>query len=276
MLRIVPAYYVSIVVIMLFYVGVGYLLHFLPAHLTANKPADTLIVPSVPEIWPHLLLIHNLFLNHASTINGSYWSLALEFQLYFFFPLLLELAVRWGVWRTLAVTLLIQLTYSSLLHLRPELSYVPGYEFVLQKAVFARLFEFSSGMAAAYVVANANPKYRWMKGPFGTGISLTVLLIGFALATLKVPVLPLIDVLWALGFSLFSLRGVCPGSTPPPHPQLPASGQHRCNVIQHLPDARTACKIDGLSSAAVSQTGPCVHRGPGEFAGNHSDRDGLL
>jgi len=213
-MRIAPAYYVSIVVIMGFYALLSVLLPHLPAHLTAGRPPVSWSMPAVGEIWPHLLLMHNLFLDHAGTINGSYWSLALEFQLYFFFPLLLELAVRWGVWRTLGLTLVVQLTYSSLLHLKPELSYVAGYEFVLQKSVFARLFEFCSGITAAHVVASANPKYAWLKNRSGTVVSLAVLLAGFALATMKVPVLPLIDVIWAVGFSLL----VCAASL---HGELP-------------------------------------------------------
>jgi peptidoglycan/LPS O-acetylase OafA/YrhL len=213
-LRIVPAYYVSIIVIMSLYAGLGILLHHLPAHLTAGKPTRLATVPPMGEIWPHLFLMHNLFPAHASTINGSYWSLALEFQLYFFFPLLLELALRWGVWRTLVATLLLQLTYSCVLVLHPQLSYVTGYEFVFQKAVFARLFEFTGGMVAAHVVASANPKYRWMKSRPGSIASLAVLMLGFALATLKVQVLPLIDVLWAVGFSLLVCAAAAHGAMP--------------------------------------------------------------
>jgi peptidoglycan/LPS O-acetylase OafA/YrhL len=212
--RIVPAYYVSMVVIMAFYALMSILLPHLPAHLTAGKSTTLGTVPPIGEVWPHLFLIHNLFLAHASTINGSYWSLALEFQLYFFFPLLLELGTRWGVWRTLAMTLLVQLTYSSLLHLSPTLSYAPGYEFVFQKSVFARVFEFASGMAAAHVVASGDPKYRWLKSRAGSVASLSVLLIGFILATFKVPVQPVIDVTWAVGFSLLVCAAAAHGGMP--------------------------------------------------------------
>ncbi|MBK9763825.1 MAG: acyltransferase [Flavobacteriales bacterium] len=63
----------------------------------------------------HLLLIHNLYEPTFFGINGSFWSLALEAQLYLVYPVLLLMRGRWGMGRTTLiiaglslVTLLVQ------------------------------------------------------------------------------------------------------------------------------------------------------------------------
>jgi peptidoglycan/LPS O-acetylase OafA/YrhL len=55
----------------------------------------------------HLLLIHNLSPNTIGGINGAFWSIAVEWQIYFLFPLLVSAWSRFGGWPTLAVTLVV-------------------------------------------------------------------------------------------------------------------------------------------------------------------------
>lgn len=58
---------------------------------------DSLPAFSFGPIASHLLLVHNLFPAWVHTINGPLWSVATEWQIYFFFPLfLLPLWRRFG------------------------------------------------------------------------------------------------------------------------------------------------------------------------------------
>jgi peptidoglycan/LPS O-acetylase OafA/YrhL len=95
--RIVPAYYASFLVV----AAVSLLASkLLPdrRHMVLSNPLDYIL---------HALCLHNFSVDHVSSINGSYWSLALEFQLYFAFPLLLALMFRFGIWPILAITVVV-------------------------------------------------------------------------------------------------------------------------------------------------------------------------
>ncbi|HQW04293.1 MAG: acyltransferase [Flavobacteriales bacterium] len=51
------------------------------------------------ELLSHLFLVHNLSDATMMEINPSYWSIALEAQLYLFYPILLVARRRWGMGR---------------------------------------------------------------------------------------------------------------------------------------------------------------------------------
>ena len=59
--------------------------------------------PAGPWLFgSHLILIHNFDRTTVFGINASFWSIAVEFQLYALYPLLLMLVRRWG-WRVAIV-----------------------------------------------------------------------------------------------------------------------------------------------------------------------------
>lgn len=98
---------------------------------------------SLPAFEPrallaHLVLLHNWLPDLAYRINGPLWSVASEWQIYFFFPLLLlPLWRRGGSWLTLGGAALVG--YAPLLIARaPSMAAIPWY-----------LFLFTLGMAAA-------------------------------------------------------------------------------------------------------------------------------
>ena len=64
----------------------------------------------------HLLMLHNLDPNTCYTINGVFWTLAIEEQLYLAYFLLLFLRIRWGWGITLAVCLLARLGWMMFSH----------------------------------------------------------------------------------------------------------------------------------------------------------------
>ena len=58
----------------------------------------------IGELASHLLLVHNLDLRTEFGINVSFWSIAVEFQLYLLYPLLVILASKVGWKRVLLIT----------------------------------------------------------------------------------------------------------------------------------------------------------------------------
>ncbi|HKV34499.1 MAG TPA: acyltransferase family protein, partial [Pyrinomonadaceae bacterium] len=68
------------------------------------------------DIGMHLLMLHNLDWQTAYSINGIFWTLAIEEQLYLAYFLLLFIRVRWGWTVTLAVCLLARAGWMGLSH----------------------------------------------------------------------------------------------------------------------------------------------------------------
>ena len=68
------------------------------------------------DLGMHLLMVHNLDARTAYTINGVFWTLAIEEQLYLAYFLLLFIRARWGWGVTLAVCLLARLGWMGFSH----------------------------------------------------------------------------------------------------------------------------------------------------------------
>ncbi len=105
------------------------------------------------DIPLHLLMLHNLFSSTVVTINPPFWSLALEFQLYLVFPLLIFMMKRASLPVTLGLALFASAAYQAfVIH---KLGHNPSLEHFASRynALPGRVFEFAAGMAAAYLVA---------------------------------------------------------------------------------------------------------------------------
>src|SRR5215510_4203343 len=68
------------------------------------------------DLGMHLLMLHNLDPRTCYTINGVFWTLAIEEQLYLAYFLLLFIRIRWGWGVTLATCLLARLGWMGLSH----------------------------------------------------------------------------------------------------------------------------------------------------------------
>jgi peptidoglycan/LPS O-acetylase OafA/YrhL len=87
-LRIIPTYYVA----MLFSLA-------LIATLIGDKTGtnwDASLPVTGWDIASHVLLIHDWFLGTFAKINYVFWSIGVEWKIYFLFPALLWLRARWG------------------------------------------------------------------------------------------------------------------------------------------------------------------------------------
>ena len=69
------------------------------------------------DLGMHLLMLHNLDAKTAYTINGVFWTLAIEEQLYLAYFLLLFIRMRWGWGVTLAVCLLARVGWMGFSHI---------------------------------------------------------------------------------------------------------------------------------------------------------------
>ena len=63
------------------------------------------------DVVSHLLMLHNLDSHTVYSINGVFWTLAIEEQLYLAYFLLIFLRSRWGWQRTLAVCFLVRVLW---------------------------------------------------------------------------------------------------------------------------------------------------------------------
>jgi len=100
----------------------------------------------------HLLLAHNAFPDTIAALNGAFWSIATEWQIYFLFPLLLlPVWRRWGVLPLLAVGHALGF----------GLDWATGGRFALSCPWYVGMF--ASGMAAAAVAHGPGRTATWLR-----------------------------------------------------------------------------------------------------------------
>ena len=140
-IRILPAYWAAVIIV--FCVE---LLQPIQARLVA-RPVQWY------DLLSHLALLQTLFGSTAGSINGSFWTIALEAQLYATFPLLLLLMRSRGPILTVAISVAVAVLWWRLSAFwvthHPAAWLSPDLNLLLP----ARWFEFVLGMCAALVVA---------------------------------------------------------------------------------------------------------------------------
>jgi peptidoglycan/LPS O-acetylase OafA/YrhL len=82
---------------------------------TAVRHAHSQFLFSVSSLGSHLALLHNFHGGVAWTINPTFWSIAVEVQLYALYPILVFMAGRMGWYRALGVTLAFELVMRAIL-----------------------------------------------------------------------------------------------------------------------------------------------------------------
>jgi peptidoglycan/LPS O-acetylase OafA/YrhL len=139
--RILPPYFATLVVSVVLLAAVP----VLRTRATGTIWDDSLPGLDVGAIATHLLVIHNWIPEYSYQLNGPLWSVATEWQIYFFFPLVLL-----PVWRRLnlgALLVAAALGYAPLLFApAAAATAIPWY-----------LLLFGFGMAAASIGFGARP-----------------------------------------------------------------------------------------------------------------------
>lgn len=154
--KIIPSYILAIVIILNFEQGA---------------------VPSLKEllwnIFTHIIFIHNFFHKTYYSINGVFWSLAVEIQFYILFPIILYIFKRKPFLSYISLCI-IALAYRY---------YVSNYcinniSFFLNQTI-SFLDIFASGIMTAYLLVMIKNKFTEIKKlhPFSTIISIITILI---------------------------------------------------------------------------------------------------
>jgi len=99
--RLYPPYFAALALYLC------YLAYKTPVHVTGAYLWDVLL---------HLFMLHNLDLQTTYTINGAFWTLAIEEQLYLAYFLLLFLRIRYGWTRTLLLCFSTRVIWVILAH----------------------------------------------------------------------------------------------------------------------------------------------------------------
>ena len=144
--RILPPYYSALLLFM------GLSLWPVAGHLLGS-------VSDVRSDLLHVTMLYNLDPVSITAFNGAFWSLALEFQLYLVFPLLLWGCRRAGLLATVGATLALAIVWQTvvtprmlLLDGRPLNNQLWPMQAAWYNAVPGRWFEFAMGMVAAALV----------------------------------------------------------------------------------------------------------------------------
>jgi peptidoglycan/LPS O-acetylase OafA/YrhL len=173
-LRLLPAYYVSLVVVLLVVAFAARPLGLAP--LSGSQ----LTVEAVT----HLTMTHSLFPSTFYTLNGAYWSLALEWQLYLSLPLLVFAVRRRGLARVVLAVVAVNVVYRLGLQVAIDNHMVaassPLATEVLPNLLPGRWAEFAFGMVAARVYVRGSVSR--IASPFGWAllplVPLAVLSVG--------------------------------------------------------------------------------------------------
>jgi exopolysaccharide production protein ExoZ len=102
---------------------------------------------SFGDLLLHVALLQTWVTEAVGSINGSFWSIALEAQLYLAFPLTLWAWRRWGAFRVVVGTMAVSVVWSVLAEMK--VGWVIGSDLLIP----ARLVEFAAGMWCAELVA---------------------------------------------------------------------------------------------------------------------------
>jgi peptidoglycan/LPS O-acetylase OafA/YrhL len=165
----------------------------------------------VYDIGMHLLMLHNVDPNTCYTINGVFWTLAIEEQLYLAYFLLLFLRVRWGWGITLAVCLCARLAWIVFGHI---VSVKTGFGIPVPESAAAHWFTWALGAMGVEVMFGLIRLRGWSRD-----LRLaTVLIVAASVLSFYLPVISrmwlhnsswfLIHPLWGLGFFIVVNRVV--------------------------------------------------------------------
>lgn len=158
----------------------------------------------VYDIGMHLLMLHNFDWHTAYSINGIFWTLAIEEQLYLAYFLLLFVRVRWGWTVTLAVCLFARAGWMVLSHV---VWLKTGFGLPVPESAAAHWFTWALGAIAVEAMFGLVKLPNWARNLRVAAL----LVIAASIVSAYLPVISkntllhdvswfLIHPLWGLGF----------------------------------------------------------------------------
>jgi peptidoglycan/LPS O-acetylase OafA/YrhL len=144
--RIVPPYYAAIAFCTVLPTV------FVIAYKVVGHPAHWQSLPDWQQYAAHLTFTQTLFPATWNGIQGAFWTIGLEAQLYLVFPLLVLGYRRWGIrvaWATIALSVAYMVAITPLTQ---RVSYPAS--FLLTVTFLGRWMEFGTGMLLAWVIVH--------------------------------------------------------------------------------------------------------------------------
>jgi peptidoglycan/LPS O-acetylase OafA/YrhL len=158
----------------------------------------------VYDIGMHLLMLHNLDSHTAYSINGIFWTLAIEEQLYLAYFLLLFIRARWGWATTLVLCLFARVGWMILSHI---VWLKTGFGLPVPEAAASHWFTWALGAVAVEATYGVIKLPRWSRDLRVAAVVITIA----SIISAYLPVIPkdtpfhdvgwfLIHPLWGIGF----------------------------------------------------------------------------
>jgi peptidoglycan/LPS O-acetylase OafA/YrhL len=180
---------------------IAFALYLLLTAITVGLPVTRFLVY---DVVMHLFMLHNLDFHTAYSINGIFWTLAIEEQLYLAYFLLLFIRARWGWTTTLLVCLFARVGWMIFSHL---VWLKTGFGLPVPEAAASHWFTWALGALAVEAFYGVIKLPRWSRNLWVA----TVLIVIASIISAYLPVISkdtplhnvswfLIHPLWGLGF----------------------------------------------------------------------------
>ena len=166
--RLYPPYFAALALYLCYFA------YKTPVHVTGAYLYDVVL---------HLFMLHNLDLRTTYTINGAFWTLAIEEQLYLAYFLLLFLRIRYGWTKTLVLSFSARVVWLILAH---SLSASLGIHIPVTEAAATNWFIWALGALSVEAALGVTKIPAWC-----SRISLAVLVLGCAMGLAQF--LPTVD-----------------------------------------------------------------------------------
>jgi peptidoglycan/LPS O-acetylase OafA/YrhL len=164
------------------------------------------------DVVMHLLMLHNLDPKTCYSINGVFWTLAIEEQLYLAYFLLLFLRTHWGWGRTIAVCLLARLGWIVFSHM---VWLATGTGVPVPEAAASHWFTWALGAIGVEAAFGLIQLPRWCRSVLLS----SALIVGASAISQLLPSIPkdtllhnlswfLIHPMWGIGFFILVNRAV--------------------------------------------------------------------